>query len=688
MFPFRDPPDDKARAAGGAKVLSWNRLARLGPFLALLPLAFYALLLLIAMRTEQEADRREDVQRIGRALVTGLESELRAGLRALDALAGSQHLKTGDLAGFRQEAQRLLAREPQWFTIALTDGERQLLNLRYPEGAPLPGIQDLAAVGSVLRTGYAAPGGLVEGRVSFRVPVRIDGAVRFALVATQEATSFSQLLDRAGLPAGWSALLLDSDGRLIARAASGSTEPETLRPMLGYRRGVVEIDGMLAQLMPLAEYRWSLIIAAPRRGAGDTALLWLLIAGGIAALVAGCAIAASMSMRGAGQEAQQRRRQHEALARAAAQDRSRGALMAMVSQELHAPLTGLLGYTDRLARADLPPQAAHWVRQQREAGQALMALVSDVLDFARLEDGSLSFEDTDIEIAVLLEDCAQLMRNMAQDRGLRLRVAIDPGLPHWIRGDPLRLRQVTTRLLNNAVHTATVGQVVLSARLTPRPERVEVAVTDEGPAIPEAELPRLFERFRHDAPRDAAAPSSSGLGLAICRRLVEAMGGAIGAERTAGEGNRLVFWVPFRPGAAPKAATMGSALHVLVAEAVPATRLLLTTVLERAGHVVTAVPDGGAALIALRDARFDVALLDLQMPGLGGAGVAWAVRGLPGVEPGLRLVALTSDQGEPVAAEVRDSGFDAALRKPLEPHRLLDVIAALRISPAGPAAGV
>ncbi|WP_439598182.1 hybrid sensor histidine kinase/response regulator [Falsiroseomonas sp.] len=681
MLPITAAPD-LPPGKGPKRPAPWQRLGLFSPFLALVPLAAYGLVVLLGVQAERAADRAEDVARTTTALVAGLDSELRAGLRALDALAGSQHLKTGDLAGFRQEAQRLLAREPYWFTIALTDGERQLMNLRYPEGAPLPAIQDLAAVGSVLRTGYPAPGGLVEGRVSFRVPVRVDGAVRFALVATQEATTFAQLLDRAGLPEGWSALLLDGDGRMIARAASGRAEPELLRPTQG-RRGVVEVGDMLAMALPVGDSRWSLVVAAPPRGFAELATGWLLLALGAAALIAALGIAAQRMRRGRSPEAPRPRAPGESLARAAEDERSRHALMAAVSQELCAPLTGLLDTTDRLAKADLPAEARGWVERQRQAGGALLALVGDVLDFARLEEG-IALEDSDIEIAALLEDCAALMRPAAQAKGLALRLAIDPGLPRWIRGDPMRLRQVTTKLLDNAIRAAAAGEVALSARLTPRPERVEIAVQDAGPGIAEAEMPRLFDRFRDSGP-DAGGPrrGGSGLGLAICRRVVEAMGGAIGAESPGGQGGRFVFWVPFRPGAAPAPGRGAQGLRILVAEDVAASRLLLVTLLERAGHRVTATVDGPAALAALHGARFDLAVLDLHMPGLGGIGVAQAVRALRGEASRMPMIALTADPAEALEESCRAAGFDAVLRKPFETRRLLGLVDGLRMRAVG-----
>lgn len=664
----------------------WARLSVLAPFLAVLPLAAYGLGLLLGVRAEREADRQGDLQRTATVVAAVMDAELRAGLRALEALAGSDRLATGDLVGFRAEAQRLLAREPAWFTIALTDGERQLLNLRYPAEAALPPAGDVAEVGSVLASGRPAPGGLMHGRVALRVPVRVDGAVRYALVAAQEATTFVQPLDRASLPHGWSAMLLDGDGRLIARAASGTASPEALRPALEEPRKPVEGDGLLALAVPVGDSRWSLVVAMPPPSFADEALIWLLAALGASAVLAGFGVAARIATRHRGQDALRNRRQTEALARAGEQERRRADLLATVSHELRAPLTGLLGYTDLLAKADLPPTARSWVEQQRRAGQALLALIGDVLDFARLEEGAVELEEADIEIALLIEDCAGLMRSVAQQKGLGLRVAIDPGLPRWVRGDPLRLRQVATNLLGNAIKFTARGEIVIAARLTPRPERLEVAVTDTGIGIAPEDLPLIFDRFRQAGPDTARRFGGSGLGLAICRRLVDAMGGAIGAESTAGQGSRFVFWVPFRPGAAPIASGRATPLRILVAEDVAASRLLLQAVLERAGHVVTAAEDGPRALAALHGASFDMAVLDLHMPGTDGFGVAAALRTLPGEQGRVPLIALTADPPEQVEPACREAGFDAVLRKPFETRRLLGLIDALRGRPMEAAA--
>lgn len=655
-----------------------SRLTLLAPFLALLPLAAFGLMLVLALRAERVADRRSDLQQATTALSAAMETEIRGGVRVLEALAGSPRLAAGDVAGFRAEAQRIMAREPSWFTITLTDGERQLMNLRFPSEAALPPARDLAAAGSVLRSGRPSPSGLMDGTVALRVPVRIDGAVRFALMAVQEASAYASVLDRAALPPGWSALLMDAEGRMIARAASGTATPEALRAATAQPRQVTALPSLLAYAMPVGDTRWTLVVAAPPDGFAVAMLGWLVVAVGGAALLAGIGVAARIASRHRGQEALRHRSQAAALARAAEQDRRRADMLATVSHELRAPLTGLLGYTDLLAKANLPPVPRSWVEQQRRAGQALLALIGDVLDFARLDEGAVELEDAAIEIAQLLEDCAGLMRSVAQQKGLGLRVRVDPGLPRWMRGDPMRLRQITTNLISNAIKFTEKGEIVVSARLTVRPERVEVAVTDTGIGIAPEALPRIFDRFRQETADTARRFGGSGLGLAICRRLVEAMGGAIGAESLPGKGSRFVFWVPYRPGAAPMAPQRSAPLRILVAEDVAASRLLLTAVLERAGHAVTAAEDGPRALAALHGAAFDLAVLDLHMPGLDGFGVAAALRTLPGEQGRIPLIALTAEQPEEVEPACRDAGFDAVLRKPFETRRLLGLIDALR----------
>jgi len=658
----------------------WSRLLLLSPLIAALPVAAYAVVLFLGLRAERAADLRDDLRQAATALAAVVEAEIGAGTRTLEALAASPRLEAGDLGGFREEARRLLAVQPGWHTLALVGADRQVMNLRYPAEAALPPATEIPA-GSVLQTGRTSVTVLPDGRVALRAPVRVDGGVRFALVAVMPGITLGNLLDRVGLPQRWSALLADEQGRVLARTA-GSTLPAT-----GFRRALAA-PGQLQPLegdwigfaRPVADTLWLAAVAAPQGTLLGTARAWLMAALGLTLLLAGLAISFAITLRQRRSEAQRQARITEDLARKAEMDRRRGELLATISHELRTPLSGLFGYTSLLAGSDLPAQARLWVDQQQKAGQALLALIDDVLDFARLEDGHIELEDADIDLPALLEDCAATLRSVSQGKGLTLQVMADPGLPRWVRGDPLRLRQVVTNLLGNAIKFTRDGGVTLSARLAGQPQQVELTVEDSGTGIPPDQLPFIFDRFRQASPDTARRFGGSGLGLAICRRLVMAMGGTITAGNRPAGGSRFAVRIPFRPGAAPPE-PRGARLRILVAEDVPASRLLLSAVLERAGHEVTAAADGAQALAAMHGASFDMLLLDLNMPALDGFGVAAAVRTMPGEKGRVPLVALTADPPAEVEPRCHEAGFDAVLRKPFETRRLLGLIEALRTRP-------
>ena len=670
-----------AAAAPSDRGRVWSWLLLLSPVLATLPLAAYAVAVLLGVQGERAADLRADLARAAGSLGAVVEGEVAAGTRALAALAASPRLDQGVLSGFRDEASRVLALNPAWYTIALVEADRQVINLRHPQGAPLPPAAELPAA-EVLGTGRNAVTILPGGQAAILAPVWVGGVVRYALVATMPGHALGALLERVPLPQGWSALLLDvEEGRVLARIGGDALTEAALRPALAAPGRPADLaDDLVGLTRPVAGTRWQVALAAPAGEFVSDARRWLFAALGISALIAAAGIAIRLMLRQQRDQAERRALETVERTEREAQERRRTDLLATVSHELRTPLTGLLGYTELLSRAALPPVAAEWVQQQRRAGQSLLALIGDVLDFARLEEGQIQLEETDIDLPALFEECAGILRGLAQQKGLALEIRTDPGLPRWVRGDPMRLRQVVTNLLGNAIKFTRLGGVTLSARLTPRGDTLEVMVTDTGPGIPTEALPHIFDRFRQAETDTARRYGGSGLGLAICRRLVTAMGGTIGAESTPGQGSRFTFRIPFRPGAAPPARRSG-ALRILVGEDVAASRLLLTAVLERAGHEVTAVEDGARALAAMHGASFDLVLMDLHMPGLDGYGVAAAIRTLPGEASRMPLVALTADAPEEVERLCREAGFDAVLRKPFETRRLLGLIESLRRRP-------
>jgi signal transduction histidine kinase/CheY-like chemotaxis protein len=651
------------------------------PILAALPLAAYAVVLFFSLQTERIGDLRTDIQRATSGLAAAVNIEIAASTRALEALATSGRLEVGDVQGFREEARRLLSVQPNWHNVVLLDASRQVVNLRYPaDAASLPSAAEVP-VASVLQTGRPSNAVLSDGSVAIRVPVRLQRGVRYALVAVLPGTAIATSVTRLRLPPGWTVLMVDEDGRQLVRGGSEPATPPSLRALAAQPGQPTWIeDGRLAVAQLVGDTRWTMLTAAPPANLITAAWSWLLAALGLSAAFAGLSIAARIALRNRRAEQERARKAAEDHARLEEQERRRTDLLATVSHELRTPLTGLLGYTELLGRASLSAEARGWVEQQARAGQALLALIGDVLDYARLKEGAVQLEDTDIDLPALLEDCAGVVRSLAAQKGLLLMVEPDAGLPRWIRGDPLRLRQVITNLLGNAIKFTRAGRVTLCARLAPASHEIEIAVVDTGPGIPPEALPRIFDRFRQAGADTARRFGGSGLGLAISRRLVTAMGGVISAESTLGQGSRFSFRIPFRPGSAPPARAVAK-LRILVAEDVAASRLLLTSVLQRAGHEVTGTEDGARALAAMHGQSFDMLLVDLNMPGMDGFGVAAAVRAMPGEASRVPMLALTADAPEEVEPRCREAGFDGVLRKPYETRRLLALMDALRSRP-------
>ncbi len=659
-----------------AKRRGWRSLLLSGaPLLALLPLLAYSLLLLGEARGPGPGQREVALRREAETLATSLDAELSARMRLLETLAGSAALERRDASALRDEARRLLEREPSWQALALLDGSRPVLNVRHAAD-PAPPVLALPAASPA--SGSASVQDLPDGRIMLHAPAATDAEQRAALAGVLDAASFGPALARIALPPGWSAGLLDREGRLLAGHATLPVGAAALQAVLGQPGQLQTLGASEVLARPLEGTGWAVLVVAPRPPAPWSDPDWLAAAllGSAGFGLGGVLLAAWATQRR--HEAARQSGAAEAVARAAEGERRRADLLATVSHELRAPLTGLLGYTELLLRADLPAQPRSWVEQQKRAGEVLLALIGDVLDLARIEDGAIQLEDADIDLPATLDEIAGMMRGLAALKGLALTVAADRGLPRWIKGDPLRLRQIVTNLLANAIKFTAAGEVTLAVRLAAAPDTLEITVSDTGPGIPPEELPRIFDRFRQAGPDTARRFGGSGLGLAICKRLATAMEGTIVAESRMGEGSRFTLRVPFRPGAAPAAPRRDGALRLLVAEDVPASRLLLKALLERAGHEVTAVEDGALALAAMHGASFDLGLIDLQMPELDGMGVAAAVRRMPGDSGRLPLIALTADPPEEIEATCRDAGFDAVLRKPFETRRLLGLIDALR----------
>lgn len=358
--------------------------------------------------------------------------------------------------------------------------------------------------------------------------------------------------------------------------------------------------------------------------------------------------------------------------------------LATLGHEVRTPMTGVLGMSELLASTSLDPKQRGYVDAIRRAGEHLMRLVNDALDLARIEAGKLELEPQPFDLHALVEEVIAMTAPMAKQRGLAFRSRIAADAPRWLLGDPMRVRQILLNLLGNALKFTERGSV--SLKVGSAAPGVRFVIADTGPGLNDEQKARLFQRFEQaEGARTAARYGGSGLGLAICQELAAAMGGRIALESTPGQGTDFTVDLPLPEAGPPTsmpAAEPGArrhrALQLLLVEDDATVAEVIVGLLQAQGHTVVHAAHGLAALAEAASKRFDMALLDLDLPGLDGLALARQLRGRGIAYPLLAVTARADAEAEPLA---REAGFDGFLRKPLTGALLADAIEALLPTP-------
>jgi PAS domain S-box-containing protein len=305
--------------------------------------------------------------------------------------------------------------------------------------------------------------------------------------------------------------------------------------------------------------------------------------------------------------------------------------IASVSHELRSPIHGILGLAELLASADLDEGARQLAQSIGRATETLRMVLDDILDYSKIEVGRLEIEPRPLQVSEIAEDLLALFGPEARAKGISLVVEAEPGFPRYVRVDGLRIRQVLTNLVGNAVKFTTSGEVRVSAGLEPAepdaPTRVRIEVSDTGIGIPAEAHGRLFQPFSQAHTSTAREFGGTGLGLSIAKRLVELMGGELGFESVPLQGSTFWFVLPIeildRPDGADRDAPSDrppskEVTRVMVVEDNAVNQLLVRRQLERLGFDAVVFDSGPAAIEQFARTDADVVLMDWQLPGIDG----------------------------------------------------------------------
>jgi signal transduction histidine kinase/ActR/RegA family two-component response regulator len=356
--------------------------------------------------------------------------------------------------------------------------------------------------------------------------------------------------------------------------------------------------------------------------------------------------------------------------------------LATISHEIRTPMNAVVASGALLQRTDLTPAQAEHVEMLANASEVLLGLLNDVLDISKIESGKLEVERAEFDLVRKLEASVQLWRAHVEPRGVTL--SFDPtGLPQRIVTDPLRLQQIVFNLLSNAVKFTEAGSIVLrGGRMAGATgEVLWLEVADTGCGMDDATAARVFESFEQAGVATTRRHGGTGLGLSISRRLAELMGGALTVESRLGGGSVFRLETPLMEAeaaqdAAPQALEADEidpqGVHILLAEDHEVNQRIVRLILEPLGFRLTVVADGAAAVEACGREAFDLILMDMQMPVMGGIEATTAIRARPGPNRGAPIIALTANALSEHRAQWAAVGVEVFMTKPIDMAALVE----------------
>ena len=427
----------------------------------------------------------------------------------------------------------------------------------------------------------------------------------------------------------------------------------------------------------------SLLVAA-LVGSGEPNWQWVVIVVTVGGLLF-YMLDAARQLRGANQALEQ------AQTAALEASEAKSAFLAMMSHELRTPMNGVLGLAHALRGARLEGRHARYLEMIETSGQGLMTILNDILDLSKIEAGKLELDVAPFDLRDLTDQIGVMWSETAREKGLELKIEIDPATPDWVLGDVARVRQILLNLISNAVKFTDEGRVTV--RVASVAGRIVLSVSDTGVGMTAEQRARLFSPLVQGDRSIARRFGGTGLGLTICRHLADLMGGEVAVESALGQGSAFTVTLPLpaaenpTPPAPEDSDSLDFAgLRVLVVDDNAVNQLVARAILEAAGVSVLTAGDGQAALDRLNAEPFDLVLMDVHMPVMDGIEAVRRIRAGEAGRADMPIIALTADAMIGDAERLMAQGFDDAHPKPIRPAELLMAVAGLTILASSPPA--